>query len=434
MQKLMITIGMFIIIIFFQHLSAQEKPDSTNAEREKKIKEIEQELLGLNESFLEIKSVVDILEKIKVSGYIQAQYQTAESEGVDNFSGGNFENDMQSRFMLRRGRIKFNYLEEFSEYTLQFDITEKGLSTKDVYIILKEPWYQIFQIQAGIFNRPFGYEIDYSSSKRESPERSRLFQSLFPGERDLGIAMTIKSERGIFSIINFNAGFFSGNGIAKETDDYKDFIGRIDFKFPIYETNMSIDFGASCYLGKVRVPEGKSLYKINSANQASLVENQLFAERNYLGLEAQFYYASPFLGGLSLRGEYIQGTQPGDQSKNVSFTSAPSNDVFLREFAGYYLLFIQNIGKWNQFILKYDCYDPNTNIENNEIGYDNNSKTGVADVEFSTFGLGWIYYLDANIKLTLFYEKVDNETSTFLSDFYEDIKDDIFTFRIQYKF
>ena len=47
---------------------------------------------------------------LNLSGYIQAQYQKASSEGVDNFSGGDFSQHSDSRFMLRRARFKIDYL------------------------------------------------------------------------------------------------------------------------------------------------------------------------------------------------------------------------------------------------------------------------------------------------------------------------------------
>ena len=34
----------------------------------------------------------------------------------------------------------------------------------------------------------------------------------------------------------------------------------------------------------------------------------------------------------------------------------------LRNFSGYYIYFIKNIGSKNQFVAKYDFYDPNTKL------------------------------------------------------------------------
>lgn len=142
-----------------------------------------------------MKATVDATKKIKVSGYIQAQYQTAETAGITSFAGGNFPSNVQSRFQVRRGRVKVNYDNDLTQYVLQIDVTQNGVAIKDVYASLREPWWQTFGLTAGIFNRPFGFEIGYSSSSRESPERSRVIQTLFPGERELGAMVSITTAK-----------------------------------------------------------------------------------------------------------------------------------------------------------------------------------------------------------------------------------------------
>ena len=49
---------------------------------------------------------LEALKRIKVSGYIQAQFQYADSSGQQSFAGGNFASGTDKRFALRRGRIK----------------------------------------------------------------------------------------------------------------------------------------------------------------------------------------------------------------------------------------------------------------------------------------------------------------------------------------
>ena len=157
---------------------------------------------SLNESYLETKSTVDKLAKIKVSGYIQAQWQYADSNGQPSIAGGNFRPPTKQRFQLRRGRLKTPYEAATSKYVLQFDVAQTGLAIKDAYATIIEPWLKTFSATMGVFDRPFGFEISYSSSSRESPERSRVFQTLFPGERDLGAKLEIAppSEMGLLSI------------------------------------------------------------------------------------------------------------------------------------------------------------------------------------------------------------------------------------------
>jgi hypothetical protein len=399
-----------------------------------KVEELKDALQGLNESYLETKTVVDALKKIKISGYIQTQFQSAETDAAASYAGGNFGSGMHNRFMVRRGRIKFNYDNDLTQYVVQLDATEKGLGLKDAYISIKEPWLRTFGLTAGVFDRPFGFEISYSSSSRETPERSRLFQALFPGERDLGFKLEILPQDGPLSFLNFKGGVFAGNGINTETDNNKDIIGRLGFQLPLYDANIAIDGGVSGYFGNVTLPAGKTLYTVSSPVSAAADLTNRDVERKYFGLDLQLYYDLPLLGGLSLRGEYISGKQPGTSNASGSYTSAPAGDIFLRNFSGYYINYVQNIGDNFQFVLKYDVYDPNTDVSGNEIGNNSAAKLTAGDIKFSTLGFGLIYHWDANVKLTFYYDSVKNETSSKLAGFGEDLKDNVFTFRIQYKF
>src|SRR5689334_9629738 len=49
-------------------------------------------------------------ENIRITGYIQPQFQVAQSDGAPSFNGGNFSQYSKSRFMLRRARVKIDYL------------------------------------------------------------------------------------------------------------------------------------------------------------------------------------------------------------------------------------------------------------------------------------------------------------------------------------
>ncbi|HNP54491.1 MAG TPA: hypothetical protein PKK69_07730, partial [Ferruginibacter sp.] len=90
---------------------------------------------------------LELLNRIKVSGYIQAQAQFSDSSGQQSFAGGNFPSGTDKRFAIRRGRVKFQYDSQIgakgwstSQYVLQFDVTEKGLTIKDAYLKFTDPW------------------------------------------------------------------------------------------------------------------------------------------------------------------------------------------------------------------------------------------------------------------------------------------------------
>jgi len=440
---------------------------------------------GINEDYLATKSTVDKLAKIKVSGYLQAQFRYATDTtgslksdysniyNIGEFQGGNLPAATQSVFQVRRARIKTMYETPLTQMVVQLDclpfttanVIEKftpdtiydtlgvrhivvknsannkamlsggGVSIKDAFLRFSEPWLRSIALKAGVFDRPFGFEISYSSSSRESPERSRLFQTLFPGERDLGVSLEYLAGDNLPSwagYLNFKGGLFAGNGINIEFDDVRDFIGRLGFSVPLNDINLAIDGGASGYFGAVR-DRSDSLYSIKNKVWTGEAGNKWKdIDRQYMGGDVQLYYGNiPVLGGITVRGEYIQGQQPAGKSSSQSNKSdlTTSSAVYLRNFSGYYAMAVLNIDPINcQLVGKYDAYDPNTDVT----GADVKSTT---EMSYATLGGGLIYHWDENVKLIAYYDQVKNEEKTGVAaPFNKDVNDNVFTLRIQYKF
>src|SRR5687767_7800629 len=111
-----------------------------------------------------VRSVVKRFENLRLTGYMQPQFQVAQSDGAPSFSGGNFSAFSRSRFMLRRARVKIDYLLPSKTrypsalFSFQFDATERGVAVRDMFLKLYETRKNLFHITAGLFARPFGYE------------------------------------------------------------------------------------------------------------------------------------------------------------------------------------------------------------------------------------------------------------------------------------
>lgn len=269
-----------------------------------------------------------------------------------------------------------------------------------------------------------------------------MFQTLFPGERELGAKVEINPTSGFLSYFNLKAGVFNGVGpTANEVDNAKDFIGRAGFTLPFEEQNLSIDGGVSVYSGSVR-NTSKFVYRKSGVVDSTTTNLGKYFDREYLGADVQITYDLPisFLGGMAIRAEIIQGTQPGAKATNAFYNPGTTvTPLYERNFLGYYATYIQNIGLKNQFMAKYDVFDPNTDISSKTIGTPG-SVLDVADIKYTTLGLGWIYHWDTNIKFVAYYEMIQNDkvftttTISALKPFVNDVKDNVFTFRIQYKF
>ena len=399
-----------------------------------------------------LNSAMSAIQKLKITGYIQAQYQIADTLGIKSFAGGDFPAASDNRFMVRRGRIKFAYDSKLTKYVVQFDVSEKGLTIKDAYLNISDPFINAFSLTAGVFNRPFGYEIPYSSSQRESPERSRFTQTLFPGERDLGAMLTFQMPKtSPFNFLKIDAGFFNGNGPNSEFDKKKDFIGHIGIAKATKNEKVRYGLGFSYYNGGVyqgRLSTGRAAqtYELKAIGDtvsfAKIIGDSIvgsFHNRSYFGIDAQLTVETP-LGFTTLRGEYINGKQPGTSGSSTSpTTTIPNSDTYLRKVRGSYVYFVQSFtGTKIAVVVKYDIYDPNIDISGNQIGLI--PKSGItkaataADIKYNTLGLGIIYAYTPNIKFTGYYDRVKNETSSNLTGYHSDLKDNVWTFRLQYKF
>ncbi|HSU27391.1 MAG TPA: hypothetical protein VLJ68_03360, partial [Chitinophagaceae bacterium] len=86
----------------------------------------------------------------------------------------------------------------------------------------------------------------------------------------------------------------------------------------------------------------------------------------------------------------------------------------------------------HQLVIKFDWYDPNIKVTGKDIGKPASSLNN-ADVQFSTLGIGYVYYINAQTKVTFYYSIIRNE-KCLLAGYTSDQKDDVFTWRLQFRF
>jgi len=394
-----------------------------------------------------VRPVVKRFENLNFSGYIQPQYQVTSTNGAKTYGGGDFSTYSHSRFMLRRARLKMDYLAVSDKrlpkalFTFQIDATERSVRVRDMFIRLYETKNNHFSLTTGIFARPFGYEVNLSSSYRETPERGRMSQILVPSERDLGVMITYepqeKSAKNKY--ISANIGVFNGPGLSATTDfdNVKDIIGRVTLK-PVKTAIGKISGGFSALHGGWR-QQSKYVYEMGSSNTSKdfIVDSALSnigktAPKHYYSGDVQLNWAHGW-GATELRAEYWTGTQPGTPSASANPETLPQGPTYIRDFNGAFFYFLQDIiNTKNKLLLKYDWYDPNTKVSGKEI--DATGKNfGAGDISYTTFGFGYLREITKQVKLTLYYEIVKNE-KTQLSGYTTDLSDNLFTCRIQYRF
>lgn len=400
-----------------------------------------------------VRPFIKRFENLRISGYMQPQFQVAQADGAQSFEGGNFSQFSRSRFMLRRARIKIDYLLTSKErypktlFTFQIDATERGVIVRDMFIRLYETWRNNFALTAGFFARPFGFEVNLGSSHRESPERGRMSQILMPGERDIGAMISFEPQDKTHKLYHFklDAGFFNGQGASGVTDfdSHKDFISRLTIK-PFVIRAMELSGGLSILRGGWKQgtkyvyssgagPNGDKIFVVDST-ESNLGRS---SPRHYYGGDAQLKLKHAW-GETEWRAEYWFGTQPGTSTSTANPGSLPNSNglplpTYIRHYDGAFFYFLQNIVNFkHQLVLKYDWYDPNIKVEKKEIGKPGTNLTA-ADIKYYTLGIGYIYYFNPQTKITFYYDVVKNE-KTSLTGYTTDLKDDVFTCRLQFRF
>lgn len=414
---------------------------------------------GIGERIATAEADLAKLTKIKLSGYIQTQWEWYQDRSVYP----------SNAFSIRRGRVKIQYEPVTGvAFVLQPDFIPSGVSLKDAYVQVNEPWLKTFSLWAGQFNRP-NYEVEFSSSQREVPERSRVIRALYPGERAIGAKLEVAPPslplKLQLAVLNGNDNIVikdaAGNDINqknKDFDNYKDLMGRLTYQARLGNFG-SLDFGVNGYLGYLKATADTVLnseYKVDRSIQVGKALN-----RSWVGAELQFY--ADILGGLAIKGEFMMGKNayPGYSGKTtvadplqaslsgdtltmnaLTTTTSSIRPNIERNFMGYYIYLVKNIGKKNQLAIRWDYYDPNTKLKGDQIGvvkYDasssttetvtetspgaqtlivnnttkkivsNTYKSGIDDIAYSTLTVAWNYYFSDNIRFQLAYEYPINE-------------------------
>ena len=391
---------------------------------------------------------------LSFSGYLQVQYQFADTCGVQSYNGGNFSAASNNRFMIRRGRFRMDYdrktEEGFAKYYfgLQFDGSERGVNVRDMFGRIYENKFNFFVVTLGVFNRPFGYELNYSSALRESLERGRMSQIIMNTERDIGVMISFEPQdkKNILYPLKIDAGIFNGEGLTGpvEYDKYKDFITRVSLRKTEILKKVYLSCGISYLSGGFR---GGSKFNysvgLNPVNNVMMLPDSSVnniekkSPRIYRGADMQLSFENP-LGKTELRGEYIYGTQSATYTTSVTPGAPPLNknltadSVFTRNFNGAYFYLLHTFLKKHQIIFKYDWYDPNSKVSGSHI----NPSYGFSatDIRYDTFGCGYVLYLNDNLKMTLYYEHPMNEKTSNINGYLKDLKDNTYSCRIQFRF
>lgn len=201
---------------------------------------------------------------------------------------------------------------------------------------------------------------------------------------------------------------------------------------------ISVSASASMFQGGI-VQNSRYIYRFsgvdgNKTFVADSSENNLGrkAPRRYRGLDTQLRIRNAW-GKTELRGEYWWGTQTSGADQSNTPGIVLTEPHYIRNFNGAFFYILQSIvNDKHQVILKYDFYDPNRHVKGRDIGV-NGTNTHEADIRYNTFGAGYQFQFNTHLKMLVWYDNIRNE-HTAIEGFVTDVRDNIFTCRLQYRF
>jgi len=222
--------------------------------------------------------------KAKPEIFIQTRYSVAPIEGSETAFQPN----------IRLSRIETRWAGKINErigagFEIQYQESVEGSPEKLVNDAFLEYYLNDHAtVRAGQFISPFGFDVQQSSSLRESPERPIFSGYFFPGERDRGIMLS--GDLGFlpsaaFKDLQYFVGAFNGNRFFNDSNRQVNYMARIRKIFD----KEKLAVGASVQLGKQPLPLGIS----GNDNE------RLF------GVDFQFTS-----GRFGLRGEALAGNRP----------------------------------------------------------------------------------------------------------------------------
>ncbi len=396
--------------------SAQEAgaPDTAAVTRA----ELQGLLDGLNEQLQTLQADTDKLKRLKFSGYLQARTEFSETSNDSvkvSGSPATLTVPNNTRFYIRRARLKLTYdSSPLSQAVVYFDGgQDRTLRLLEGYVTLLDPWTpnHDHQLTLGQFNVPFGYEIERSSSVRELPERSRAENVLFSGERDRGVKLESQwtgQFKTTLAVLN-GAGINSADFPNTDPTRGKDVVARARWSQGVW------DAAASYYWGR---------------QVTALTGPDALTDKTRIGLDAQVFWTLPGAGGGSVRAEGYSGhdvnadslktlvVSPTSANPNRLLKSGANSGHLATDMLGGYVMVVQNPGVRFQAVLRYDMYDPNTDLEHDQ---------------FARLGLGVNAFYDGYTRLSVSYDATNTDTPAVAGRF-TDPHDNLWTIQLQHKF
>ena len=317
-------------------------------------------------------------EGISTSSYLQAQWENHQDSQDQLNQNGQPLN--QNRFSIKRARVSVVGEWQYAAMALELDANTTSGPQVDLRKAEASLQYRpdrskppIVMATMGLFDAPFGYELDESPRTRFFMERSQASRAFFPAEPDLGlrIAGALSFFRWTIAAQNGEPLGEASSFVLQDPNDAKDVFFRFGFD-DLALRDLHLAGGVSALHGTGfhagTQPSGSSL-QWHDINEDGIVQPQELGglpsqagspsqnfDRWAVGADLRGSFRSP-LGVTKVYGEVVLA-QNLDRGLYVADPIIAGVDQ--REL-GFYAGIIQEVTRYGVIGLRYDFYDPNSN-------------------------------------------------------------------------
>jgi hypothetical protein len=243
--------------------------------------------------------------KLRPEIFIQTRYSTAPLRGSVTAFDPNF----------RPSRVETTWEGQVSErFGLGFEIQYHAANDGTPEQLVNDAYIEYYlndhaTVRVGQFIVPFGFDIQQSSSVRESPERGMFSEYFFPGERDRGVMLlgdlnfldvpALENVQYFVDIVNGNRQFADNNRQVN-------YVGRLRKVLD----HSRIAIGVSAQVGKQLLPPGVR----GNNNQDIIGADVQYAVSSRFGLRGEVMAGNMPSTSLSIQPQFLPAFLPGRHS------------------------------------------------------------------------------------------------------------------------
>jgi hypothetical protein len=326
-----------------------------------------------------------------LSAYVQAQYEQHQESQDQVAQDGSLLN--QDRFLVRRGRLRFDAAWEYTELVIEVDGNTTygptfGPKRINASLVWRgRPWDRKIEARGprgdlpplarftiGLTAIPFGFELTDSPRDRVFLERTLASAAFFPGEQDLAAVLTGGVGFFRYALAAMNGEPLSDKASVPVGDPThaKDITARLGFDTKPTEATrvsggVSALYGTGFHAGAPATTAGVQWVDLNGDGMVEVNElmpipamaaktSQTFT-RWGVGADIELRFRTA-IGWSMLYGEATIAT---NLDRGVFVADPIATGVNVREL-GAYAAFTQEITPWAMVGFRFDYYDPNADF------------------------------------------------------------------------